>query len=442
MEALIALGADKDSQDPGSGVRPMHDAARGGQVEVVRVLIALGANKEAQTYEDARPLHDAANNGHVEVVRVLVATGADYEAPGPNGNRPLHIAAAQGHLEVVRVLIAAGADKDAHEARDRATPLHMAASHVQVEVVDILVQLGADLDAQNAAGETPLAISLQFGLQYGDLTMYRLLEAAARSRSTAATGAGTCAACGGSSPSGARLKTCARCQSVKYCSVDCQRTHWSVHKASCAAAAAARSGEANSAQESGHSSTRATGSTEPSASTHAAAPSNRTASSISVVSASSAAAAATAFATMESTQRVREMADRMAAVSIEEAAAGSSAAGSSDGARVVEASSGSSARRPASAGLHTTQGATQPVLPIAEATSGAQQPDPQPQPAGSSSKMDKARQRHERNKQRKIEQASVALQWAMEAIEEHGVRCVCALTRRLPTCVQLTGASY
>ena len=36
---------------------------------------------------------------------------------------------------------------------------------------------------------------------------------------------------------GRGLKACARCQSVRYCSVACQRAHWRAHKPSCSEAA-------------------------------------------------------------------------------------------------------------------------------------------------------------------------------------------------------------
>lgn len=33
--------------------------------------------------------------------------------------------------------------------------------------------------------------------------------------------------------SGADLSVCARCRVVKYCSVECQKAHWNVHKKEC-----------------------------------------------------------------------------------------------------------------------------------------------------------------------------------------------------------------
>jgi hypothetical protein len=67
----------------------------------------------------------------------------------------------------------------------------------------------------------------------------------------------------------------------------------------------------------------------------------------------------------------------------------------------------------------------QPGLPLAaEAASGAQT-EPEPQPAGGgNTKQDKERERKERQRQRKVDVARQALQWAMEAMAEHGVRCV------------------
>ena len=61
-------------------------------------------------------------------------------------------------------------------------------------------------------------------------------------------------------------------------------------------------------------------------------------------------------------------------------------------------------------------------LPSKEATR-VTRTDSSPQPA-TNTKKEKERQRIERQRQRKVEVASKALQWAMEAMAEHGARCV------------------
>ena len=42
-----------------------------------------------------------------------------------------------------------------------------------------------------------------------------------------------CKHCGNPAYVGTGLKTCRRCKSMRYCSVDCQRAHWRVHKPDC-----------------------------------------------------------------------------------------------------------------------------------------------------------------------------------------------------------------
>jgi ankyrin repeat protein len=176
-------------------------------------------------------LFQAADEGDVARVRELEALVNERDA---EGRTALHVAAQRGHVEVVTALVQMGADKEAANAVG-ARPLHWAAMSGQLEVVRLLLQLGADWDATMHDGTTAHAASLQ----YVQPQVAALLEAVARSRSTAATAAttqeGACAACGGScSSSGAACKKCSRCQGVQYCSKLCQLTHWRVHKASCA----------------------------------------------------------------------------------------------------------------------------------------------------------------------------------------------------------------
>ena len=52
-------------------------AAYHGHVDVLRVLIELGANKDAKTATGLTPLRVAALRGSVEAIKVLVQLGVD-----------------------------------------------------------------------------------------------------------------------------------------------------------------------------------------------------------------------------------------------------------------------------------------------------------------------------------------------------------------------------
>ena len=73
-------------------------------------------------------LMGASGGGHLEIVKGLLAGGADKDKAIDNGAPPLYIAAQEGHIAVVEALLKVGADKSnatifGHTALDMATEL-------------------------------------------------------------------------------------------------------------------------------------------------------------------------------------------------------------------------------------------------------------------------------------------------------------------------------
>ncbi|MBT8476854.1 MAG: ankyrin repeat domain-containing protein [Alphaproteobacteria bacterium] len=110
----------------------------------------------------AADIHKAARKGDLEDVRALIANGADLSELDKAVGAALHWAAARGHSDVARELIEAGADPNQEgHGPDRLTPLHLASSGGHLALVELLVERGANLEAGNGAVGTPLHSAAQ-----------------------------------------------------------------------------------------------------------------------------------------------------------------------------------------------------------------------------------------------------------------------------------------
>ena len=96
----------------GLGRTPLYLAAWVDQPDILSLLLQNGGdpNIGASWKDNARPLHVASRNGHAEIVRRLIAAGANVNISDDDGDTPLLLAARCGSAEVVQLLVEAGAD--------------------------------------------------------------------------------------------------------------------------------------------------------------------------------------------------------------------------------------------------------------------------------------------------------------------------------------------
>ncbi|ELR14795.1 Ankyrin repeatcontaining protein [Acanthamoeba castellanii str. Neff] len=90
-------------------------AVRTGDVKGVQDGLSKGenVNQVDETVNRRTPLHHAADFGHAEVLQMLIAKGADVNAQDAFGITPLLAAVYEGHTEAVQVLVKAKADVNA-----------------------------------------------------------------------------------------------------------------------------------------------------------------------------------------------------------------------------------------------------------------------------------------------------------------------------------------
>jgi uncharacterized protein len=152
---------------------------------LLRIVVLTGLLGPALAV--AGPLHDAAKTGDIDAVKRLLAQGIDVNGRDENQATALHWAAYSGHADIARLLIAKGADVYGNETNhclapvrsptttqspqqspvtdepNGVTPLHWAAAGGQRALAELLIAEGANVNAASVEGVTPLAAAVAAG---------------------------------------------------------------------------------------------------------------------------------------------------------------------------------------------------------------------------------------------------------------------------------------
>ena len=177
VRLLVEAGADVNARETSREQTALMWAVTQGQHEAVQVLLEAGADVEARSKVRPRLMYDATTNagqfdqgvvenlggytpllfaarhGDVESARLLLAAGADVDNVAANGTSPLVVSTHSGHTDLAVFLLESGADPDTFGAGY--TPLHAAVLRGDLTTVEALLAHGADPDIRLEKG-TPI----------------------------------------------------------------------------------------------------------------------------------------------------------------------------------------------------------------------------------------------------------------------------------------------
>ena len=122
----------------------------------VVLLTVPGYTQEAENSVPPLAIFAASYRGDVEMVRYILACGADKNDRDSFGDTALHVAVFQSNSGVVKLLLDYGFDPNAKVIKNGYTPLHNAVSANNVEAARLLLQYGANKNIKGLDGLTPL----------------------------------------------------------------------------------------------------------------------------------------------------------------------------------------------------------------------------------------------------------------------------------------------
>ena len=185
VRALLAKNADVNVTAH-DGSTALLWAVYHSDVPMARALIAAGANFTTANHYGVTPLLQASRTGDTPMIAELLKAGAKVaRSVHPEGETPLMAAARTGTVDAVKLLLEAGSDPNASENYQQETALMWAAEEGHVDVVNALLAAKANPNAKahisslttrkNADHPTGGFAALMFAVRNGHENVVRAL---------------------------------------------------------------------------------------------------------------------------------------------------------------------------------------------------------------------------------------------------------------------------
>jgi ankyrin repeat protein len=152
VRKLIAAGTDVNAPEA-DGTSALLWAAHQSSPDLVQLLLKAGADANVANEFGVTPLLEASRYGDADTIRALLDGGADLAAAVREGETPLMAAARAGSAAAVNLLIERGSDVNAVEALQEQTALMWASAEGHLDVVDALLDAGANPNLKSRVAE-------------------------------------------------------------------------------------------------------------------------------------------------------------------------------------------------------------------------------------------------------------------------------------------------
>ena len=150
VKYLLKQGVDPSLQD-NNGWNLLHFASRGGNPEVIELMLSLVPSIDSVTNEGVTPLMIAAAHDKLQAAKYLLKHGADPSLQSNKGCNVLHFASQGGNPEVIELILGHVPSIDSI-TKEGVTPLMIAAANGKLQAVKCLLKQGADSSLQDAFG--------------------------------------------------------------------------------------------------------------------------------------------------------------------------------------------------------------------------------------------------------------------------------------------------
>ena len=171
VKELISLGADVNAQDNSlqtplvlnleSHLQTQH----GKDTEILKLLLENGAHVNTIDIRKATPLHTICEVGDLEGTRLLLENGANLEAYDDNGYSPFGLALVLERIDVCELLLEKEPtllNKIAN-TKDGDYPIHIASKCDDSDMIKVLIKKGCNVKSTNKEGLSPIHLAAMKG---------------------------------------------------------------------------------------------------------------------------------------------------------------------------------------------------------------------------------------------------------------------------------------